>query len=127
MRRHVVSLLVRAAFMLTMALGVVGCVAWFPGGDSSGVVDGMERSQLDEVETRNELLERFGQPASRQLMTKTDEGIFGPIESLWSTLPIGARVELWSYPVAGGAVEVYFVDGSDRIAGTAFASDGAVY
>ena len=82
MRRHVVSLLVRAAFMLTMALGVVGCVAWFPGGDSSGVVDGMERSQLDQGETRNELLERFGQPASRQLMMKTDEGIFGPIESL---------------------------------------------
>ena len=110
-----------------MALGVTGCAAWFPGGDNSRVASGIEQSEFEQIDTRDELLERFGEPAERQVIVKADEGIFGPIEGLWGTLALGARVELWSYPVAGGAIEVYFVDGADTISGTAFAPEGAVY
>jgi hypothetical protein len=77
--------------------------------------------------TRAEVLEDFGPPSGEQSLRKTGDAIWGPIESFWSEVPPGSTVEVWSYPVEGGSVELYFVDGSERVRGMGFAPEGAVF
>lgn len=77
--------------------------------------------------SRRQLVAEFGEPPDRQSLVKSSPHIFGPIETFWSSVPAGARVEIWSYPATGGTVELYFVDGSPEVRGTGFAPEGAVF
>ncbi len=86
---------------------------------------------------RSELLARFGEPQARQTLHKTFKAIFGPIETFWSRVPDGAKVEIWSYrstrrgagpsEVKRGSTELYFVDDSETVGGIGFAAEDAVY
>jgi hypothetical protein len=86
---------------------------------------------------REEVRQRFGEPLRRSEMRKTGPAVWGPIEDFWSRVPMGARVEVWSYRsrhplVEGdapgpGTTELYFVDGAARVTGLGFAPDGVVY
>jgi hypothetical protein len=76
---------------------------------------------------KSRLLESYGEPQSVRILVKDRASVFGPIEPVWDALQRGDRVEIWSYPVVGGAVELYFVNGSDVTAGTGFEDTGAVY
>ena len=40
---------------------------------------------------------------------------------------MGSSVEVWVYRVEGGSVELYFIDASERVQGTGFAPEGAVF
>ena len=42
-------------------------------------------------------------------------------------VPLESTVEVWSYEVKGGAVELYFVDESERVRGKGFAPEGVDY
>jgi hypothetical protein len=77
--------------------------------------------------TRDEILGSFGPPARKESLRKTGDAIWGPIETFWSRVPAGDRVEIWAYPVKGGTVELYFLEGSERVQGTGFAPEGAVF
>lgn len=77
--------------------------------------------------TRAEVLEAFGTPSQEQSFVKTGDAIWGPIEDFWSRVPLESSVEIWAYRVEGGTVELYFVDGSERVQGTGFAPEGAVF
>jgi hypothetical protein len=77
--------------------------------------------------TREEILESFGAPSREQSLRKTGEAVWGPIEEFWSQVPLNSTVEIWAYPVEGGSVELYFIDASDRVQGTGFAPEGAVF
>lgn len=88
--------------------------------------------------TRAELRERFGEPAQIREIWKTGGAVSGPIESFWSRVPDGGRVEIWSYPSRhawtresgeerAGRTELYFLDDADAVAGIAFAPAGVVY
>lgn len=77
--------------------------------------------------SRQEIIHRFGGPRDRRSLIKSNPYILGPIETFWSSVPPGAHVEIWSYPAAGGTVELYFVDGSLEVRGTGFAPEGAVF
>lgn len=77
--------------------------------------------------TREEVVAEFGEPDARRSLVKSSPAIWGPIETFWSGVPSGARVEIWSYAARGGTVELYFVDGSSRVRGTGFAPEGAVF
>jgi len=77
--------------------------------------------------TREEILESFGAPSRKQSISKTGDAIWGPIEDFWSQVPPDSTVEIWAYRVPGGTVELYFVDGSERVQGTGFAPEGAVF
>jgi hypothetical protein len=77
--------------------------------------------------SRQEVLAAFGEPRRRDVLVKSGTPVFGPIETFWSTVSPGARVEIWSYPATGGTVELYFVDDSSEVEGTGFAAEGAVY
>lgn len=77
--------------------------------------------------TRAEILAEHGRPQSEQVMTKRGDAIWGPIEDFWQQVPLGSSVEIWAYPVEGGSLELYFVDGSEQVQGTGFAPAGAVF
>ena len=76
---------------------------------------------------RQTIITSFGEPDQRQSLVKSGSGIFGPIETFWSSVPEGATIEIWSYQVSDGMVELYFVNGSAEVQGTGFAPTGAVY
>ncbi len=79
-----------------------------------------------------EITAQFGEPDRTQNLTKSDENIWGPIESFWPKVPMGATVEIWlfeSTPSSGeaGRTELYFVNASDTVDGIGFQIEGAVY
>jgi hypothetical protein len=89
--------------------------------------------------SRAAVIERFGEPDRKQTLRKTEEAIWGAIESFWAEVPNGSEVEIWYYSTrveqagddgsvaADGTTEVYFVDGSDTVQGIGFAPEGAVF
>jgi hypothetical protein len=77
--------------------------------------------------TRDEVLESFGAPSRKQSFVKRDDAIWGPIEDFWPRVPPGSTVEVWAYRVQGGTLELYFIDESERVQGTGFAPEGAVF
>lgn len=107
----------RVALAAGVAIVAVGCASADEPVPSAFRV-GMSRAML---------VAEFGEPESRRSLVKSQEHVWGPIEDFWSSLPDGARVEIWRYPAAGGTVELYFVDGSPRVQGTGFAPEGAVF
>ena len=76
---------------------------------------------------RADLVTRFGQPVRTEILTKRSEHIFGPVETFWSTMPMGFSVEIWSFEARGGWAEVYFLDGAEAAGGTGFHDEDAVY
>lgn len=85
-----------------------------PGGFSAGM-------------TRDAVVARFGEPEGKQTLLRDTEHVWGPIEDFWADVDRGARVEIWTYPVQGGTVELYFVNDSTTVQGTGFAPEGAVF
>jgi hypothetical protein len=77
--------------------------------------------------TRTVILETHGSPQRKQLLSKSDEPIWGAIEEFWESVPVGSSIEIWAYPVEGGTLELYFVDHSEQVQGTGFAPTGAVF
>ena len=77
--------------------------------------------------SREEILESFGPPVRKQSFSKKNQAIWGAIEDFWSKVPPDGIVEIWAYRVDGGTIELYFVDGSQRVQGTGFAPHGAVF
>lgn len=105
----------RVALVILGALALFGCES---GPDASDFRVGM---------SRHEIIAQFGEPHGRQSFVKSSPRIWGPIETFWATVPQGVRVEIWSYPVAEGTVELYFVEGSPDVQGIGFGPTGAVY
>jgi len=116
-------------FLLTAVVILAACGPREPG-----------HSEFSVGMTRSEVLHRFGQPQQTQTLTKSGESIWGPIEEYWSQVPMGARVEIWSYDSHmdsmhdGGTSEqrgqtrLYFVNESDEVTGIGFhVEGGAVY
>ena len=68
--------------------------------------------------TRSEISSRFGVPRGMRSVRKTEEAIWGPIETYWATVPMGSTVEAWIYQsrdeTSGepGTTELYFLDGA---------------
>ncbi len=77
--------------------------------------------------SRDEVVARFGEPRQRASLRKTEEPIWGAIETFWTTVPAGSLIEIWHYPVQDGTIELYFVDRSDTVRGMGFAPEGAVF
>ena len=77
--------------------------------------------------TREEILDSFGAPARKQTIVKRDDAIWGAIEDFWTRVPLNSTVEIWTYRVEGGSIELYFVDESDKVQGKEFAPDGVDY
>ena len=88
---------------------------------------------------RADVSARFGEPDRTQSFTKSRNHIWGPIEEFWSSVPLGATVEIWAFrsiltmesPEGSseqpGQTELYFVSDSHTVDGIGFYIEGAVY
>ena len=88
---------------------------------------------------RDKILSEFGEPQGKQMLTKSTEHIWGPIEEFWPRVPYGASVEIWSYDSLwisnskgnaydhAGQTQLYFVNDSKQVNGIGFHTKGAVY
>jgi hypothetical protein len=104
---------------------------------SVAACDGRTHADFELGMARSEVLSRFGQPEDQQILFKSSNAIFGPIEDFWPRVPEGAKVEIWSYKSTqsnsgalggiSGSTELYFVNGSNTVDGIGFAVKGAVY
>jgi len=115
-------------FFILLTLVVVSCSESIP-----------DHGQFSVGMTRDEVLERFGKPQRTQVMTKSGEGIWGPIEKYWAEIPLGAKVEIWGFNSEitmeapegaynqAGQTELYFVNDSNNINGLGFYIKGVVY
>lgn len=112
---------VRLPASCSVVLVLLGTLALF------GCESGPQLSDFRVGMSRHEVVAQFGEPQGRQSLVKSNPSIWGPIETFWATVPQGARVEIWSYPVAEGTVELYFVEGSPDVQGIGFGPTGAVY
>lgn len=81
--------------------------------------------------TRADVTARFGEPERTEALTKSDESIWGPVESFWSEVPMGSDIEIWAFRSSRngrpGQTELYFVDHADAVGGIGFYDEGAVY
>ncbi len=115
-------------FLILLTMLVVSCSEPIP-----------NHSQFSVGMTRDEVLEKFGKPERSQVMTKSGEAIWGPIEEYWAEIPLGAKVEIWGFKSEitmeapegnykqAGQTELYFVSDSDKVNGLGFYIEGAVY
>lgn len=105
-----------AVLPIAALAGILACTPAPPDQDAFSV--GMSREHV---------VQQFGEPDDRQSFTKTTDAIFGPIETFWGGLETGAKVEIWSYEITGGSVELYFVNDSASVDGVGFAPEDVVY
>ena len=112
------SLLGSARILALVLIAIAAC---------SPRIDQPEASAFRVGAARSEILTTFGKPAREASYLKSDDSIWGAIEEFWSRVPLGSTVEVWSYPVRGGTIELYFIDGSNEIQGIGFAPTGAIY
>ncbi len=87
----------------------------------------MSAAEFDAGMSRQEVIDRFGEPDRRQTIVKRDEAIWGAIEDFWQQVPTDSTVLIWTYPVDGGSVELYFIGESMTVDGVGFAPEGAVF
>jgi hypothetical protein len=108
--------------LLLVAIHLSGC-------DAGTVVPSVSEFRVGLNQSR--LLAQFGEPVQKSTFHKEDEGIWGEIETYWSTLPIGSTVDVWAYESRNqdgkGRTELYFLDGSTEVSEIGFSPKGVVY
>lgn len=67
-----------------------------------------------------EITRQLGEPDKVEEMTKRAEHIFGPIETIWSTMAMGDKIVTWTYNSTTGRKELYFVNDEPKVAGEFF-------
>ena len=77
--------------------------------------------------TSEEVVEKLGQPRAKQTFVRSAEPVWGVIETWWSDLRHGDKVEIWNYTNSKGTVSVYFLNGSDKVWHTSFVKKGVVF
>jgi hypothetical protein len=76
---------------------------------------------------RDQVVAALGRPARTHTWVKSEQPIFGVLESLWAELPAGAKVEIWEFPQSKGTVSIYFHGNSNAVWHTSFVKKGVVF
>ena len=90
--------------------------------------EGQDISQLVKTgQSKEQIRNAIGNPGEVTVVIKSQEYIWGPEESFWSKIPIGAKFEVWRYQSEAGQLNLYFLNNSDNLSYKAFAPTGVVY
>jgi hypothetical protein len=65
--------------------------------------------------TKAEVRRQLGAPQTIEAIVKRDAHVFGPIEAIWDKVPIGERIEAWTYETSAGNKTLYFLPASDKV------------
>jgi hypothetical protein len=85
------------------------------------------RAKISAGQPRQAILELLGPPDGIKDTVKSNRHIWGPEEDFWDDIPMGARLEVWSYEFSDGGLNLYFVNGGGKLDYVAFAPKGVVY
>jgi hypothetical protein len=77
--------------------------------------------------TKADVVMVAGEPASKQVLVRNVEHIWGPVEEVWYQLQPGEQVEIWRYEGEGEFTEVFFLRGSDTVHSTGTYPEGVVF
>ena len=84
-------------------------------------------TKIEAGQSKQTIQELLGPPGKITNTTKHNKYIWGPEERFWDEIPMGAKLEVWSYTFSDGSLNLYFVDGSEKLNYLAFAPKGVVY
>ena len=65
--------------------------------------------------TKSEIVKLVGGTNEKRYMTKSNNQIQGPEREFWHKIPMGAKLEVWTYRTAGGKLNLYFVGKSSEL------------
>jgi hypothetical protein len=85
------------------------------------------RTKISIGQSQQTIRELLGPPDEIINSVKRDRYIWGPEESFWDKIPIGAKLEVWRYEFSDGGLNLYFVNESRELDYIAFAPKGVVY
>lgn len=85
------------------------------------------RTKLKVGQANQTVRERLGPPETIINSVKSNKFIWGPEEEFWDKIPMGAKMEVWKYAFTDGGLNLYFIDGSEKLDHIAFAPKGVVY
>jgi hypothetical protein len=78
-------------------------------------------------QSKDDVRKILGDPQAIETSIKRNEVIWGPEEEFWDDIPEGSELETWSYELRDGNLNLYFINGSDKLGHKAFAPRGVVY
>ena len=78
-------------------------------------------------QTKEQITQQLGRPYQMEKLKKLSHYIWGPEEEFWDKIPEGMMLEVWRYISPEGRLNLYFMDGSDKLAYKAFAPKGRIY
>jgi hypothetical protein len=94
----------------------------------SAIVFAQDIVQMVKIgQEKNEIKKILGTPIDIKQTAKSSEQIWGPEEEFWSEIPMKAKLEVWRYKSENGQLNLYFVNGSNKLSFKAFAPVGVVY
>ena len=96
------------------------CVLLLTGCNTESSVKTDSGSGISIGMTRGQVVKKLGQPTTKQVFVKSDQPVWGVIESWLSDLENGDKVEIWNYMRSKGTFAVYFLAGSDEVWHTSF-------
>ncbi|MEK6692933.1 MAG: hypothetical protein AABY44_05850 [Nitrospirota bacterium] len=112
--------------MILICIAVLICVPPSCFADDSKTYDQV-RKKIDIGQSKQTIRELLGPPDRIINSTKRNKYIWGPEELFWDEIPMGAKLEVYSYMFSDGGLNLYFVDGSEELNYIAFAPKGVVY
>jgi|GEM_PF-2073729 len=59
--------------------------------------------------TKAEIVKLVGATTEKRYMTKSNNQIHGPEKEFWHKIPMGAKLEVWTYHTPGGKLNLYFI------------------
>ena len=84
------------------------------------VLAGCGRASLEKTHlaglTKAEVRQQLSEPQKIETIVKRDAHMFGPIEAIWDKVPVGEKIEAWTYEAADGSKTLYFLPASDQVA-----------
>jgi hypothetical protein len=85
------------------------------------------RDKIIKGQSKQEITALLGQPSQKKVTAKSNKYIWGPEEDFWDKIPMGTRLEVWTYQFSDGLLNLYFMNEGKRLDYKAFAPKGVVY
>ena len=85
------------------------------------------KTKIKAGQSKQTVREKLGPPDMIISSVKSNKYIWGPEEEFWDKIPMGAKMEVWRYTFSDGGLNLYFIDGSEKLDHIAFAPKGVVY
>jgi hypothetical protein len=65
--------------------------------------------------TKTEIVKLVGETNEKRYISKTNNQIQGPEKEFWHEIPMGAKLEVWTYNTAQGQLKLYFIGKSSEL------------